>query len=599
MSEDALFQHALYVGDIKVPNEGSPANPIWIVGESPGEDEEQKLIPFTGPSGELLRDALREVGFNSEQIYFANLCNYRPYGNKFELLENSPKLAECTKQLRDDLLQHKPVLVIALGNRSMEFFTGNKGITKRRGTVEFSNISGATDIKVISTYHPSYVLRDSVGYPAFVLDLQRALRESTFRVINSVEREYHIDPSGEELLNLYYDYKSQTKLSCDIESVKRNKKGEGGDLLCIGFAKSPHHAISFNAEDPNQLKLAVDLLEDPNIEKIFHFGNGFDVPYFHTTLGVDVQNYRHDTYIAQGILNPELPKGLDFLVSVYTDEPAYKTDGRGEIPKDTKVWGKRTVKSKLYIYNCKDCAYTYEIHEKQLDELNSYSLTGLYEQVMAQTELAFHISHAGLLVDSERVDIIRRSLLYSWAAIQFLTNSMVTMVTGGALTEINVRSTPQKIKLFYELMGLPKRYKTVKKVSKLSTDEDAVVSLMTFCETQIEKLKTEQARGEWAFKKQILANILGITGYRQLLSNYVLARKSQDGRLRSIYNCGGPESGRWAAMRYIDSSGFNAQTFPRSMVKIHEYEKTGTINLAEFQKEAEKSLDDEDEEQAA
>jgi hypothetical protein len=52
-------------------------------------------------------------------------------------------------------------------------------------------------------------------------------------------------------------------------------------------------------------------------------------------------------------------------------------------------------------------------------------------------------------------------------------------------------------------------------------------------------------------------------------------------------------------MRYIDSSGFNAQTFPRSIVKIHEYEKTGTINLAEFQKEAEKSLDDEDEEQAA
>ena len=62
-----------------VVSRGNPQAPIMIVGEGPGQQEDEQGLPFVGKSGQLLEKILAAVRLDTEQdVYICNVVKCRP-----------------------------------------------------------------------------------------------------------------------------------------------------------------------------------------------------------------------------------------------------------------------------------------------------------------------------------------------------------------------------------------------------------------------------------------------------------------------------------------------------------------------------------------
>jgi hypothetical protein len=66
-----------------------------------------------------------------------------------------------------------------------------------------------------------------------------------------------------------------------------------------------------------------DLLSSSDIEKIFHNGQAFDIPYLEEQ-GFVVNGFEEDTMLQAHLTYAELPKKLVFLALVYAGIPYWK-----------------------------------------------------------------------------------------------------------------------------------------------------------------------------------------------------------------------------------------------------------------------------------
>jgi uracil-DNA glycosylase family 4 len=574
-----------------VPPSGPVGAKLVFVGEAPGADEETQGKPFVGDSGQILINVLGRAGKTREEVRFMNLCNYRPFGNKFELLIGSPELAEGIESLKSYLLEHTPNVIGALGAWPLYILTGKKGIHAWRGSILPCTIPGLEHVKVIPTLHPAFVLRDRATYPIFDQDIKRIVSDSEFAEFNYPERSYIIDPRGMEREEWTEKLCNADWLGTDIEWVR-----DSTHILCIGFAPNAGLAVVFANDNSSAYQHCVQRILSSRAKKVFHFGTA-DTAVLRQN-GFSIENYAWDTMAAQHAMWAELPRSLAYLGSIYTREPYYKSSGRSEIPDDEKAWGSKVDKELLYIYNGKDCCVTIEAAMQQMEEMTEGERY-IFDFNMAQvTELVPHISDAGMLVDLERREIFRRALLTRWHKLQ----ALLDVLAGSPKNKsVNVKSTPQMRTLLYEQLGLPPRRKRSKdgKQSALTADEDAIVQGIGFCADSIAKVKTEKIKQEWRIKIAILKVILEIRGCRQLLSNYINVRLSLDGRIRSIYKAHSVETARWACEGFIDGTGNNAQTWPREALEIPEELLDPNANWEESPLFAlEKELDDSDREEA-
>lgn len=133
---------------------GSAGSSLVIVGEGPGQQEDEHGCPLIGKSGQLLDKALMSVGVTRDRIITTNVVKCRPKGNR------TPTLSEgnfCAGHwLEKELEIIKPAVVIALGSVALHYLGDpKKRITKERG-IWFETRSG---IPCITTYHPAYLLR--------------------------------------------------------------------------------------------------------------------------------------------------------------------------------------------------------------------------------------------------------------------------------------------------------------------------------------------------------------------------------------------------------------------------------------------------------
>lgn len=577
--------------DRYVPDVGPEDANILFVGEAPGEREHEDGEPFVGQSGELFMQALDTIGVSRSEVRLANLCHYRPYNNKFENLLGTQALEDGVKELFAYIERVKPNLVVPLGAWPLRYLTGKKGIKKWRGSILETPIA---QTKVIPTFHPAAVLRDRGLYPTFKIDLRRILSDSTFRDRQLPSRRFIIDPRGLECEEWVERLCSARDLGTDIETVKKSQI-----ILCCGFAPSPEIGVCFIPSHPEGRR-AIERILESDARKVFQFGS-FDYRQL-VDNGYQINDpeakaldriYYWDTLIAQHVIAPELPRSLEYLTSIYTREPYYKTEGRGNIPDDTKGWSNKVNRQSLYEYNCRDCCTTIEIALLQMAQIEAdkaYKETFDYE--MAMLEVADHISVAGLPIDNERRQTIEDVTIAKWGKKQFVLDRMTGF-------ETNVHS-PKLQNILYDKdkLGLPVRRK---RTGKVTADEDAIVSLIAYCKDKLDSVVKEQTKLEWQIKLAICQTILEIRGLRKLLSSYILAKTKQgqrisvDGRIRSLYKVGGTETGRWSASKFLDGTGFNAQTLPRDPFEIPDDALTkqpGDVKLVE---EAAAADEDEDE----
>jgi uracil-DNA glycosylase family 4 len=555
------------ISQIRVPSYGPDGAAILFVAESPGEVEEREGRPLIGPSGEKLDEVISRYGIRRDECKLMNMSEYRPQHNFFPYLYRSWQLEEGQRKIREYIAAYSGKIntIVPLGREAFNFITGKPTHTlvHYRGSILPCDFNKS--IKCIATYHPAFIVRNQDYLPIFDMDICRIVGDSKFHDFAYTKRDYHINPQSLELEEWVARLSSANVISVDIETIT-----DSTTILCVGFAIDSVTSICIPIENESQ-RYAIERILKANNTKVFHFGI-FDRLQLEEN-GFTINGKIQDTYIGQQSLYAGLPNGLDFLTSIYTREPYYKQEGRSEIPGDTKVWGAKTDRQKLYIYNCKDCCVTFEINEKQQLEIDKENVRDIYQFQLDSTELAKHISQTGLLCDLERRELLEKSLLRKWGTLQWFLNRLANK------KDVNVRS-PKLKELLYKDLNLPERKKRDKNGKwVVTTDENALVATLTFVRGKMSLLKQASAIAEWEKKLQIVQLILKIRGIRVLLSNFIRTPYSSDGKVRSTFKVGGTETGRWSCDSYIDGTGVNAQTFFRGNVEVFEDITSGTINI--------------------
>ncbi len=137
-------------------SDGDANSSIMIVGEGPGQKEDEMGKPFVGDAGILLNKMLNAINMNRKNIYITNVVNYRPPNNR------KPEPSEIIRYsnfLRKHISIINPKILILMGSTAMESLFGNKiKISRERGIWKDIIIDNKSYLSMI-TFHPAYLLR--------------------------------------------------------------------------------------------------------------------------------------------------------------------------------------------------------------------------------------------------------------------------------------------------------------------------------------------------------------------------------------------------------------------------------------------------------
>ena len=598
--------------NIKVPNE-HPAETtslyrIAIVGQSPGKDEEEVLRPFIGASGRFLHQRLTKANIRKETCFLGNVSPFRPSKDDMELLDwNGPEVQNGLAELKEDLIKFNPNLCLVLGKYALKAALGYEApITKWRGSLFTGSSKEFQGRKCLASLHPANILRGKYeDEPIFCLDMKKAFREGRSPELVLPQRTFELKLTVEDVIARLQDIKvRKPTISIDIE-------GGVNSMSCISISDSPSRAfivpfqfgqhVEWNEEEEKHVwKELADVLTDPDIPKILQNAL-YDLFVLQFSYNITVRGLVEDTMLKHWELYSELPKALDFQVSIYTNEPYYK------------VQRKATDKLGFYEYCCLDSAVTHEISnvlDKQLvgQSLNHYNfnmkmlrpilymeLRGMkYNKELAterlvkasneaatiQHEINFSADPEGLskalttvgLLNRMRElfvykvsylsvknfeDVIRycKPSYYERAtkAVSIIRQSEdMTDLDRGALSQLlglglNVSSNKQMVEYLYNKRGFPVIYK--KEHGRLTNKPttDALAILKTFKKTNDE----------------VLNSILKLRSRLTQIEN-LNKGPDKDGRIRCGFNLVGSKTGRLSSYESPSGSGFNLQTVPKS-----------------------------------
>ena len=146
--------------------DGCETAEIMLIGEGPGQHEDEQGIPFVGRAGQLLDDMLEIIHLDRTKVYIANVVKCRPPQNRDPL--NTEKEA-CSGYLRRQMELMQPKILVCLGRISaMELIKADFRITQEHG--QFFRQEG---IEKMAMYHPAALLRDPGKKPETFEDLKR------------------------------------------------------------------------------------------------------------------------------------------------------------------------------------------------------------------------------------------------------------------------------------------------------------------------------------------------------------------------------------------------------------------------------------------
>lgn len=335
---------------------------LAFVAEAFGEQEALTGRPLIGNAGQEFTRLCREAGIDRGRCFLTNTMAFRPYqqvtgadgvlvkieSNDFDVLCANraevgkdytlpqlstgkflkPEFLGEIERLREELETVRPNLCVALGAKALWALCRTAAIGTMRGTVMASTL--VPGLKILPTYHPSYLFKVWSHRPVVLADLMKARREGQFPEIRRPDRSILVSPTISELSDWVRATLAQppAALATDVETMR-------GQITMIGFARSRSEAIVCPFFDPRRggnywptfedefaaRMLCGKLLASP-IPKVTQNGL-YDIQYF-LREGYRLSAFDDDTMLLHHSMFPEMQKGLGFLGSIYTSEPAWK-----------------------------------------------------------------------------------------------------------------------------------------------------------------------------------------------------------------------------------------------------------------------------------
>lgn len=147
-----------------VYGEGDPCARLMVVGEGPGETEDQLGRPFVGRAGQLLDRMLAAIGLARHDVYICNVVKCRatvpgPNGPR-NRAPDPQEMENCRSFLDEQIAIVAPEVILALGAPAAKSFVGRDfQITRMRGRWYV----GPRETPLMVTFHPAYILRQTGG----------------------------------------------------------------------------------------------------------------------------------------------------------------------------------------------------------------------------------------------------------------------------------------------------------------------------------------------------------------------------------------------------------------------------------------------------
>jgi len=408
-------------------------------------------------------------------------------------------------ELQYEINQVKPNCILAIGAGSLWALSGKYGIGDYRGSI----LHGMGH-KFVPTFNPSGLSTGSgaefKGYwnrQVIAFDIARANIQSQFPDINRPSRVLRVCRNSWELTDLIERKKDKTRLGIDIEAI-------GCVPICIGIAFDRHEGMSVPLWNCNGIstipdndlvqiwRILSELLLNPRYKKI---GQNFKYDEDKISrLGLPIDRLSSDTMLKAFAINPELPKGLAFNTSIYTEEPYYKNEGSEFNIAKQKI-------DDLFIYNARDASVTVEIDEEMDKDLDELKMRDYYENfIMYLHSLYLHIESVGFKVNEELREKLLKNYVEWNEKLKFELYELTELY-------INANSPKQVSKLLYNTLELPFRG---------GTSEEELTEL----------LKSSKVNEHHA---SIINNILLQRRVRKTIGNYITAIPDYDGRIRTTY----------------------------------------------------------------
>lgn len=557
-----------------VPNAFPPAEPypyrIAIIGEAPGEDEENVCYPFVGRSGKYLNAKLADAGIDRNRCFTGNVCQVRPPGNRIEAFPwDGEEIQNGLKQLRLDIEQFQPNICVLLGNTPLRAARGESKVSKLRGSLFRGSVDSSPfyQKKCVASLHPAFVLREFSGNPLLGFDLVRARQEGETSELSLPSRELNPDLDPGTILHLLETWPSGLRCSVDIEGGlpnwavndgvrKDSKKRRHIGWRCVALSASPTKAFAipwWKFSEPDHARILqafARLMYREDVPKVLQ-NSLYDCFVLAFGYGCPIRGVAEDTMLKGWEVYSELPKGLGTQASIWTREPFWKDEDMYESTGDA-----------LAVGCCKDTAVTLEICNAQDAALDAAGRTHYYKNIEMLQPLLY-MELRGIKYDQENVarhlrevrttgwDEVKDGVTIHHKPIAVVGEELCQMAGTELRGDGGSLSAKRLAKCLYETKKYPPQYKKEngRLTTKLTTDVEAILSLR-------KKLPSDQ------FLDGILRH-RHLEGILETLS----IKPDADGRVRCGYNVVGTETGRLTCYTSPTGAGANLQTITKKLRK--------------------------------
>jgi len=525
---------------------------IFFVGETPGEEEDKYGTPFykDAPAGRTFNSLLTLAGISRAECLVGNVARERPPGNKISFFFEDKKctipkqiLKKWIEDLRQEIDINQPNVIVALGGTALWALTGEKLISKFRGTVMESTL--CPGIKVFPTYHPQAVNYTWPLHFTVVMDLRKAAYHSKFSGMPPDKRVLIEARNIDQFISYLREIKEDT-ISVDLEAAQ-----PGSHITIVGVASSPTVAMSIKIVSGNhsrysrgeELLLWRELGKVLTSKKLIMQNAAYDTGVLLLNHGINcINNLWMDTLLAAHCLWPETPRDLGYLASLCLDVPAWK----------------HTAKDDPAMYNAADAANTFGIAEFLYKELKRTDNLKTFEFEMSEIAPSLLMQLKGIPVDLTARD----ELVKEHTNIYKETEAELNKILG---KKINFNSSKQVQNLLYIDLGLPVQYKRRKKASdprKITAGAEAIKKLSKLVPNN-----------------PIFNLLLKYKKSFKLVSSFLEIELSPTGRVHTSYNITGSATddtgrksfGRWSSSESIIlpyGSG-NLQNIPEEARKMY------------------------------
>lgn len=391
------------------------------MGEAPGADEAEAGKPFVGGSGSFLNNLLARAGIKRETISVANSICCRPPNNVYPTdfkwhytsrTDARAAVAYCQSHFLEPLVKSQEwEKIIAVGDQALQALTTRRGILVWRGSplpTRWDN----TQLKVIPTLHPAYLLRDMNMASVVVGDL----RKKPIPVPENYN--LYATPSNLKLFEA-------TTVAFDFEWDRYE------NITICGVSGRFYEALTGSWDASNKAEFR-RIFENAT-DLIGHNIIGADTKYF-TRMGWQITARMHDTMLKQHLLQPSMKHGLGFVGSVFTNKMFWKGKGHEQedadgnivetkyqwrtwntpdaIPRELGGYGGCTSDDEAFrLYNARDTDGSFQINTHLDTLLAKWNLEHVYWNVAVPISyICRDISDAGIRIDTSKLKTIREEL---------------------------------------------------------------------------------------------------------------------------------------------------------------------------------------------